>query len=316
MGKKRTCPKCSKDFLSNNFARHVRTCKGPKGPIIDGKRQCRHCKIWVLSSNIARHIARNHAKKDNEDDELTQLRTENIQLLKQLSEKDDILISTMAQNTAKLAEKDATISEKTERIHQLEMQMVKVKAKTTINNNTYNTILINMLEPVSLNPKDPGYEDCMAEFVSQLQERMNVIGDAEKCDEYKYSSICRKTGLDFLFNGKKTRYLLTDLARRKGVYLAPDGLLRVDEYQKTAASFYDQGIYQNWVMMKDRREFTDHYVRAVGKGKKKFCEKVKTDGFNLYNIMRQTKEIEAEIESKEPVTEIESKDDNIVVVAV
>ena len=316
--RRRTCPKCHKDFLSNHFARHVRTCKGP---VIDGKRECLICKEWILTTNMARHISRKHP--NGEEDELTQLRTENLQLLKQLSDKD----AKLADKDAKLAEKDdrliatilekdATISEKTERIHQLEMQMVKVKAKTTINNNTYNTILINMLEPVSLNPKDPGYEDCMAEFVSQLQERMNVIGDAEKCDEYKYSSICRKTGLDFLFNGKKTRYLLTDLARRKGVYLAPDGLLRVDEYQKTAASFYDQGIYQNWVMMKDRREFTDHYVRAVGKGKKKFCEKVKTDGFNLYNIMRQTKEIEAEIESKEPVTEIESKDDNIVVVAV
>ena len=293
--KKRTCPTCKKEYTSKHFARHVRTCKGP---IIDGKRECLICKTWILSKNMARHHARKHPNGD--PDELTQLRTENRKLLQKLSdkdakladkdaklaEKDDRLISTMAQNTAKLAEKDATIIKKTERIHQLEMQMVTAKAKTTINN-TYNTILINRLEPMSLDPKDPGFKECMAEFVNQLHERMNVIGDAENCDEYKYSRICRKTGLDFLFNGKKARYVLTDLARRKGVYLAPDGILRFDENQKTAAYFYKEGIYQNWTMMKDRHEFADHFVRAVGKGRKNFCEKLKTDGFNLYNIMRQ-----------------------------
>ena len=298
---KRTCPTCNNDFLYN-FARHVRTCKGP---IIDGKRQCPQCKKWVLSKNMARHRARKDHQdhEDNEDhDELTQLRDENTQLLKKIAHKDDRLIATILEKDAI----SAKLVEKTERIHELEMQIVKASS-TTINHN-YNTFLINMLEPVSLDPKDPGFEQCMAEFVSQLHKRMDVIGDAENCDEYKYSRICRKTGLDFLFNGKKARYLLTDLARRKGVYLAPDGILRVDEYQKTAAYFYKEGIYQNWIMMKDRHEFSDHFVRAVGKGRKNFCEKVKTDGFNLYNIRRQTKKRDADIESKESVPEIESKD--------
>ena len=263
-------------------------------------------------------MARKHKDEINQlrqdTDEVTQLRqdTDEVTQLRQDTDEVTQLREDKIQLLQQLVEKDATISEKTERIHQLEMQIVKASASTTINNN-YNTFLINMLEPISLDPKDPGYKECMAEFVHKLHESMNVLGDAENCDEYKYSRICRETGLDFLFNGKKARYLLTDIARRKGVYLAPDGILRTDEYQKTAAYFYNQGIYQNWITMKDRREFTDHYVRAVGKGRKNFCEKLKTDGFNLYNIMRETKKREAYIESKDPVPEIESKDDGIVV---
>ena len=83
---KRTCPKCSKDYLSTNLARHLRTCKGP---VINGKRQCQICLKWYVRCNLSRHIRTQHADVDNsededdedDEDELTQLRTENRRLL-------------------------------------------------------------------------------------------------------------------------------------------------------------------------------------------------------------------------------------------
>ena len=104
--RKRTCPICTNDVSSKNFARHVRTCRGPK---INGRRECKICKKWILTKSMARHIARNHKNEDqdelrkrwmsnlkrhvanqppNEDhDELTKLRTDNRRLLEKLSEK-------------------------------------------------------------------------------------------------------------------------------------------------------------------------------------------------------------------------------------
>ena len=78
--KKRTCPTCNKEFLTNHFNRHVRTCKGL---IINGQRQCRICLKWMRGNNIPRHFASKHKGEDPTLPnvyEISQLREENMKL--------------------------------------------------------------------------------------------------------------------------------------------------------------------------------------------------------------------------------------------
>ncbi len=243
---KKPCPKCNKEFTSKNFARHVRTCKGP---IIDGKRKCPHCNEWV--SRLKRHISRKHPTLESDS-----LREENKALLEELVKHKEEL------------------AEKTKKIHELEMQIVAKPA--TYNHNNNNCLILQAnLTPISLHPSDPGYEECKADFIGRLQ---NKLGDG-KHSASTYSFICRCTGVDFLFGGEKARYMTTDLARKKGVYLAPDGRLRYDHKHEKVSSFYGNCLHNK---LTDSVVSPCYYNRVMLDSPKYFSKRVTSDGYSSY----------------------------------
>ena len=151
------------------------------------------------------------------------------------------------------------------------MQIVEATPRTV--NNNYNTILINLLDPISLHPSDPGFEECMADFVSRLHAQ---LGDGDH-HVSQYSSICQRVATDFLFGGEKVRYLTTDLARKKGVYKAPDGKLRFDPKQGRASSFYRRGVGKDLCAVSP-----EYQIEVVSEGGRQFCDRVASNGYTSY----------------------------------
>ena len=118
-----------------------------------------------------------------------------------------------------IKEKDKEIKKSTEKDHKYQLEIAK---KTTIINNYHNKIIINILG-------DCDFIENKKEFIKLLQN--TISGNIPKLYE------------NLMLNGDKPKYLVTDLARKKGVY-KKDGNLKVDLDLRDLMRCYRTGIFE------------------------------------------------------------------------
>ncbi len=261
MATKKQCPKCNKGVTSNNFARHVRCCKGI---IVNGKRKCPYCDVWMRANNLKRHITSKHSDQSNQ---LTLLRKENKDLLENIIQKNTELVRKDAKNHALM-----------NKIRELETQLVAAPKQKTINHHHHHhtTILLSNLAPLSLHPSDPGYEECKADFMRQLETK---FGDTTH-SSFTYKYMCISTATKFLFGGDKIRYVTTDLGRKKGMYMTPDGRLQYDPRQEKASSFFTTCVTKK--LDNHSKVSQECYYEVMEDCPKNFMHRVTSDGYTSY----------------------------------
>ena len=132
-----------------------------------------------------------------------------VQKLKQLLFEKQNKIEKLMEENKKLTEKD----------HKYQLEIAK---KTTVINNYHNKIIINILG-------DCDFIENKKEFIKLLQN--TISGNIPKLYE------------NFMLNGDKPKYLVTDLARKKGVY-KKDGNLKVDLDLRDLMRCYRTGIFE------------------------------------------------------------------------
>ena len=110
--KKKTCEKCKKEFRTNHFARHKRTCEGKI--IINGKSKCRYCAKNFRSDNLKRHMSTCKAKEYE------------LEIYKRKYEK---LLETLIEKDKTIIEKDKTIIEKDNEIKKLMENIIEKDTK-------------------------------------------------------------------------------------------------------------------------------------------------------------------------------------------
>ena len=246
------CPKCHREHNTRSFARHVRTCK-PKKP---KETLCTYCIKSFRNDNFKRHTIickKSHTNLSRLQlvNNLETIRNENrtlhdrhIVLAMQLcKEKDDKLAlrdQLCREKDDKLALR-AQLSLTRDRMARRELEFTKqlaIRAKpAAVHNHHYHQYAVHMT-PWCIDPTDPSYERFLADDVLEMQEAMaslppRSISDGYR-DEYQAQADTRTRQTVFSKLVRKRlgddspRYIVPDTSRHKGMFLMPDGTVRVD----------------------------------------------------------------------------------------
>ena len=242
--RRKTCDSCGKSYLTNHYRRHRRTCKGPR------KTRCDHCgKDFALASRLRRHLATCEKRVESE---AAALGDANRRMRERLEEQEiqvRALISRLSDKDARLSEKDAQLRRKDEQLVRKDEQLAEkdeelraVRSQLASVARPSATTVINLsvhMTPWCLDPSAPEYAACLRDDVAQARDAMASVAavgaEVRLSDEYRevvnagrresaYFALARRV----LASGRP-RYIVPDLARRKGMFVMPDGSCRFDD---------------------------------------------------------------------------------------
>lgn len=255
------CPKCNELKSKSQFPRHLRSCKGPAKE----KVMCKYCGGSFRKSYFKRHALRCKFKacvlkmKNGESNRTAEALKENEILRKSLEE-------SLLRNHALTSEKAELVKEKAElamdkadltmrlcsiqieskdKINELQTLMVRKELEYTqqlaslshlsIVHNHYNHYALHMT-PWCLDNTHPAYNKTLAEDVTEykqhfvsLPSRSSIMNDYDM----QYDTIRRQNMFSHILKAHrlsvpKPYYIILDVARRKGLFVMPDGSVRVD----------------------------------------------------------------------------------------
>ena len=257
--KRVVCESCGRDQSRRNIARHRRTCKGPK------QLACAHCgAAFKYPARLRRHLKTCARARSHESEllaaehRLNATRTELSTLLAKLEEQGALL----ARTRAKLEQKDGLLNDARSQLdhntswtravlEEKDRQLAAANAQLAMLARPEASATINLaihMTPWCLDPAAEGYADCLREDVAYAKQEMapvalqppppnpdaldyfdrrELVRTVNRCKvNSAYKSLMRRVIVREA--GENPRYIVPDLARRKGMFVMPDGSCRFD----------------------------------------------------------------------------------------
>lgn len=250
---RKVCPKCNLEKNRSQLARHMRTCKGPSSAMV----ACKYCDIYFRKAYLKRHMFQCKYRLQLENKRIRQIEELRKSLEESLAinnalvnEKAQLAIEKAALAVQLCKEMDVsnalkiTLEERTsdlkERLSKKELEYTRHLARIRstgpiVINNYYNHYAVHMT-PWCLDPKHPDYKKTLEGDVQEYKEQFAVIparppvqNDYDKQYDTRRRYIVFSNTLKTLRLGvPNPYYIILDTARRKGLFVMPDGSTRVD----------------------------------------------------------------------------------------
>ena len=261
---------CGRGFLTNHYRRHRRTCKGAK------KTRCGDCgKDFASPSKLRRHLAscKKRIDKAGEHRRLTEQLDDANNRLDVLRSKLDAKDTEMSRDKRFLQETVArftrALAEKEDELRALRTPLAsgaRPPATTGINLSVHMT-------PWCLDPTAPEYAASLRDDVSRAQDEMGEVteGEAEPLlsEEFRASVNAAKRRAAYFalarraLTSERPRYIVPDLARRKGMVVMPDGSCRFDDGMSLLMNHQSRVFSESGVGDSMRREARQDLRRAL-----------------------------------------------------
>ena len=234
------CTYCIKSFRNDNFKRHTIICKKSRNNL--SRLQLVKNLETIRNENRTlhdRHILLAMQLCKEKDDNLQMCKEKERLRVQLCKEKDALRDQLCREKDDKLALR-AQLSLTKDLMARRELEFTKqlaIRAKPAAVHNHYHQYAVHMT-PWCIDPTDPSYERFLANDVLEMQEAMaslppRALSDGYR-DEYQAKADTRKRQTVFSklvqerLGDDSPRYIVPDTSRHKGMFLMPDGTVRVD----------------------------------------------------------------------------------------
>tara|TARA_B100000787_G_scaffold168990_1_gene158974 strand:- start:575 stop:1486 length:912 start_codon:yes stop_codon:yes gene_type:complete len=237
----KTCPKCGYRKKPNQFARHVHTCKGvgpPGGAVKVSTILCTFCNKYYQKKNFKRHSASCKFRKSVVLDKLKEALEISKNEIKYLRTYNCVLANEKAELACDKAKLAVQLIETKDRLARRELEFTKqlaTRLKPAIHNHHYHQYAVHMT-PWCIDPTDPSYERFLADDVTEMQLAMASLPTCSHINQVYKTERDNARNKQYLFSeivkrrlgDSNPRYIVPDISRHKGMFLMPDGSVRVD----------------------------------------------------------------------------------------
>lgn len=249
---KKPCEKCGRVYRTTNLSRHRRTCTGRKPT------NCGHCgRTFRYPCLLVQHLYTCKLKRDCErrereiklEAQLDAVRAEVAALRVKIDQKD----ARLERNAQQLDEKDQQLHDKDQQLAAANKQLSLLARPSSVIN------LSVLMRPWCIDPSNAtSYNACLSEDADWFRrEFVPKISLAQTGDDFKVQqkNRCDVTRLYLrvlrsMAFAQIPRYIVTDVSRKKGMFVMPDGSCRFDHnlemYNTYGVDLYDKVLSANF----------------------------------------------------------------------
>lgn len=260
----KVCPKCKRRKKTQNFSRHVRTCKGERSATV----LCTFCRKHFGKTNFKRHleVCKYRACIMRQEEEQGDSGLERQRLLQSLADAEieikslrqqlrkkentnSVLISVKADLALRLCKETNDKFVYAKRLSQTKEQLCKTKVllakkeleftrrlanhtKTSnIVHNHYHQYAMRMT-PWCIDPSHSSYEEFLEHDVREMREAMSILQPRLSICDKEMDTMHRQNIFASIvkkrIDNDMPNYIVVDIARHKGMFVMPDRTVRMD----------------------------------------------------------------------------------------